>query len=87
VKEFLDQLREELVQRTHRPLRARRAEIPKVAAKCASFRFRLSGTEWSREHTERLDSSRSTESVVGSLSRQSLRSDRSHNLVVRCRSA
>jgi RNA-directed DNA polymerase len=33
VEEFLDQLREELVQRSYRPLRARKVEIPKEGGK------------------------------------------------------
>jgi RNA-directed DNA polymerase len=33
VEEFLDQLREELVQRTYRPQRARKVEIPKGGGK------------------------------------------------------
>ena len=43
---FLEQIRDELVQRTYKPLPARRQEIPKDGAKSASFRFPLSAIEW-----------------------------------------
>ena len=46
---FLDQLRKELVERAYRPQKARKVEIPKVAARCVSFRFHQSGTGWFRE--------------------------------------
>ena len=49
VEQFLDQLRKELAERTYRPQAARKVEIPKGAAKCASFRFHLFGTGWFRE--------------------------------------
>ena len=46
---FLEQIRDELVQRTYKPLPARRQEIPKAGAKSASSRFLRSGTaSWSR---------------------------------------
>ena len=49
VEAFLDQLREELVQRCYRPQRPRKVEYRRRAARCASFRFHPSGTGWSRE--------------------------------------
>jgi len=50
VEGFLDQLRKELEQRSYRPQRVRKVEIPKEGAKYACFRFLQSGTGWSREH-------------------------------------
>src|SRR5450755_4188339 len=48
---FLTQIRDELVTNTYRPMRARKKEFPRMGArKSASFRFRRSGTGWSREH-------------------------------------
>lgn len=47
VEPFLEQIRDELQERTYVPLRARRQEIPKDGArKSACFRFPLSVTGW-----------------------------------------
>jgi len=48
IEGFLDELRNELEQRSYQPLRVRTVGIPK--AKPVSCRFRRSVTEWSREH-------------------------------------
>src|SRR5262245_12398511 len=46
VDAFIEQIRDELVQRTYKPLPARRREIPKDGAKSASFRFPRSAIGW-----------------------------------------
>ena len=47
VEAFLEQIRDELVQRTYKPLPARKKEIPKDGGiKSASFQFLLSGIGW-----------------------------------------
>jgi hypothetical protein len=52
VESFLEQIRDELVSNTYRPMRARKKEIPKDGArKSAFFRFLQSVTEWSRGHS------------------------------------
>jgi RNA-directed DNA polymerase len=50
VEVFLDQLREELVERKYRPQKARKVEIPKGGGKMRqlSIPFHPSGTGWSR---------------------------------------
>lgn len=48
VEAFLEQIRGELVERTYRPLPARRKEIPKDGGNSASYRYPLSVIEWSR---------------------------------------
>src|SRR5258707_10129338 len=49
---FLQQIRDELVSNTYRPMRARKKEIPKDGApRSASSRFPRSATAWSREHS------------------------------------
>jgi RNA-directed DNA polymerase len=50
VEAFLDQLREELVQRTYRPKGHGRWKYQRAGASCASFRFHRSGRGWSRAH-------------------------------------
>ena len=50
VEGFLDQLRKELVERTHRPQRARQVEIPKDGNKVRVLSIHPFGTGWSREH-------------------------------------
>ena len=46
VATFLEQIQDELVQRTYVPLPARRQEYRRTGAKSASFRFPRSGTAW-----------------------------------------
>ena len=46
VEALLEQIRDELVERSYVPLPARRQEIPKDGGKSACFRFRRSGTGW-----------------------------------------
>src|SRR5882762_7002009 len=48
VERCLDQLREELVQRSYRPQRPRKVGIPKEGERFASFRFRPFATGWPR---------------------------------------
>src|SRR6202521_990381 len=48
VERFLDQLREELVQRRYRPQRPRKVGIPKEGERFASFRFHPFVTGWAR---------------------------------------
>ena len=49
VESFLEQIRDELVTNTYRPMRARKKEIPEGRGKrSASFRFRRSVIVWSR---------------------------------------
>ena len=49
VEEFLEQLRDELVERTYRPLRARKKEIPKDGGtKVRILSIPASATAWSR---------------------------------------
>ena len=48
VEALLEQLRDELVERSYVPLPARRQEIPKDGGKVRVFRFRRSGTGWCR---------------------------------------
>jgi len=49
VESFLQQIKDELVSNTYRPMRVRKKEIPKDGAKSASFRFPRFVTVWSRE--------------------------------------
>ena len=49
VEGFREQIRQELVSHTDRPLRSRKKEIPQDARKSGFFRFHGSGTGWSRE--------------------------------------
>ena len=51
---FLDQVREELLERTYRPERLRKVETPRRAAKCANCRFHRSETGlWSAKMKRR----------------------------------
>ncbi len=49
VESFLQQIKDELVSNTYRPMRVRKKEIPKGGAKSASFRFPRFVIVWSRE--------------------------------------
>ena len=52
VESFLQQIRDELVSNTYRPMRARKKEIPKDGGtKSASSRFPRSATAWFRERS------------------------------------
>lgn len=52
VGSFLEQIRDELVSNTYRPMRARKKEIPKDGARKSAFcRFRLSAIAWFRGYS------------------------------------
>jgi len=52
VESFLEQIRDELVSNTYRPMRARKKEIPKDGGRKSAFcRFRRSAIVWSRGHS------------------------------------
>src|SRR5262249_42007044 len=52
VEALLEQIRDELVQRTYKSLPARKQEIPKDGAKSVSFRVRPSVTGWCKVRTK-----------------------------------
>jgi RNA-directed DNA polymerase len=51
VEVFLEEIQDELIERTYRPLRARRQEIPKDGKKYASCQYLQFETEWFKGHS------------------------------------